>query len=371
MKIQNQAFRGFDHEREMLELLCAGLSDAFDGVAEVDSKSMLPGEPSMPDGLIQLQGIGESVSIAVEVIRDAYPRDIRRAIWLLDEYEPEDKPRGLIKMVAAETLSPGAKSALKKRGFAFFERSGSLYLRTKRCFINIERIPKTAPKTSTLPLFTEAREGVVHALLKHTQEWMTGTELAEQAETSPYTCSIVLQELERREWCETMGAGRSKRRKLVKPAALLDAWAEQWEQREEKKTRWYTFVEDPKQLLTRLTYLMDTGSIDVEWAFTGAAAANTYAPLLTSIEGVEIIIPRGLTETVASVLKLKPASKGSNVTLIEREGSSFMFRDLHPEIPSYFASPYIMYLDLLNGRGRNRELATYIREKLEKTWLSK
>jgi len=49
----------------------------------------------------------------------------------------------------------------------------------------------------------------------------------------------------------------------------------------------------------------------------------------------------------------------------ERGGASLLFQDRHPEYPSYFASPFILYLDLLDGRGRNKELAQHVREKLE------
>ena len=108
--------------------------------------------------------------------------------------------------------------------------------------------------------------------------------------------------------------------------------------------------------------------MDYRWAFTGAAAANILAPLLTSTEGAEIIVPKGYADRMADVLGLKPVSKGANVTLIEREPASLLYRDVSPNHPIFFASPYILYLDLLDGRGRNKELAEHIREQLESLW---
>ena len=46
-------------------------------------------------------------------------------------------------------------------------------------------------------------------------------------------------------------------------------------------------------------------------------------------------------------------------------GASLLFRDVQQEYPAYFASPFMLYLDLLDGRGRNRELAQQVLEKLE------
>ncbi|MNN87684.1 hypothetical protein D3C81_2052730 [compost metagenome] len=108
--------------------------------------------------------------------------------------------------------------------------------------------------------------------------------------------------------------------------------------------------------------------MDFRWAFTGAAAANAVAPLLTSTDGAEIIVPKGYAEKMATVLDLKPATKGANVTLIEREAASLLYRNNHPEYPVYFASLYILYLDLLNGRGRNKELAEHLKNHLESLW---
>jgi hypothetical protein len=361
-----------EYEGEMLNVLISGLSSALEGIADValETSTLITtgsSDPGHADAVLSLRGKGEPVLLVVEVLHNAYPRDIRRAIWILDEVQ-HSKNRELIKMVAAETLSPGAKQTLKDHGFAYFERSGSLYLRTKRWFINIELPSKTPSKSNTVSLFTDAREGVVHALLMHTHQWTTGGELAELARTSAYTCSVVLQELERREWCESTGGGRTKRRRLVKPGKLLDAWAEHWTQREEPKTKGYLFVENPKNLLGEVTDRIHEAGLASECVVTGAAAGNAFAPLLTNVDMVDVVIPPGWEQSFMKALKLKPVTKGANVSLIQREAPTLLFSQPFNNYACNFASPYILYLDLLDGRGRNKELAEYVREKLEQTW---
>lgn len=358
---------GLQFEAEMIELLTAALNDALEGVAEVepvDSPSMPKGAP---DALLTLKSKGESVQVAVEVVRNAYPRDIQRAVWLLDEATKTKQDQDPIRLVAAETLSPGAKQTLKERGIAYFEKSGSLYLRSKGWLINIAHPSKGPSRPETVSLFTDAREGVVHALLMHAHQWLTGAELAELAHTSPYTCSVVLKELERREWCDSIGGGRTLRRRLVEPEKLLDAWAEDWSLRAEVKTRGYLFVENRKNLLREVSELIQEKRISGECILSGAAAANAYAPLLTEADMVDLVVHPGMTKALMETLKLKPTTKGANVQIVEREASSFLFTQTFNEQCS-LASPFILYLDLLDGRGRNKELAQYIREKMESSW---
>ena len=357
-------------EQEMLGLVEQALTASIDGDIRVAAISAI-----IPSGrrgsLLKIDWDGEPVLVAIEVIRTAYPRDIHGVMLRLDEValSPGSAKSGtIIKLVAAEHLSPGAKSTLKDKGYAFFERSGNLFLRTEKMFINIERPSKPPPRPRSIDLFTQAREGVIHGLLRNAFQWISGADLAEQSQTSTYTCSIVLQELERREWCETQGAGRDKRRRLVQPGQLLDDWAAHWQQRCVSRSRGYVFVENPRMLVDRLADLIHESGVDVPWAFTGAAAANLYAPLLTNVDSAEIIVPPGYAVILGAALHMKPASKGSNVTIIERGGTSLQFRENHALHPAYFASPYVQYLDLLDGRGRNKDLAIHLREKLAQKW---
>ena len=363
----------FEFEKLVLEELTRTLEEALGPDATVRRVAGMPfasTTDSEPDALIEIQVPYKTLMVYVKVKRDVYPRDIRDAVWSLNKYmRYQDHAHDAIGMLAAGSLSPGAKDELKAENIAFFDLRGSLHLRHETWLISINKPSKRLKNYShSIDLFTDARGSVVHTLLMHANAWLTGAELAEQAETSSYTCSVVLQELTLREWVESSGGGPSKRRRLIRPEKLLDAWAEQWQERKEKQTKWYTFVENPKHMLGHLADRIDRARVDFPWAFTGAAAANVVAPLLTSTDGAEIIVPKGYAERMAEVLGLKPVSKGANVTLIEREPASLLYRDRHPHFPGFIASRCILYLDLLDGRGRNKELAEHIRDRLESLW---
>lgn len=349
-------------------LLRSALAEATNGLMLdfSDKPSAFENHPDV-DLHLFLQLGKVTAEIAVKCVRHAYPRDLKVAAWRLEECRIENKAQNLIPMVAAESLSPGAKEELRKRGIGYFERNGSLYLRWRQWLINIERPATPSTKKDAVSLFTGAREKVVHALLTRRHEWLTGEELARLAETSAYTCSVVMQELVRREWCESTGGGRTLRRKLTQPSQLLDAWAEHWQKRKEKRSRWYIFARNKDGLLSQLTDHFETRDFTLPWAFTGTAATNAWAQYLTAADTAEVIIPTGTAEMVAKTLDLEQAEKGFNVTLIERapDSASLLFREEHSGNPAHLASPFIQYLDLLNGRGRNKELAQYVRQMLE------
>ncbi len=360
---------GLEFEKQMLDALVEALAEAFGSEASVFNASHELRGGNL-DGMIVIKAQGKTLQVFVEVKRDVYPRDLRNAVFQLRRGMDEARHgHDAIGLLATSLLSPGAKQELREQNIASFELGGSLFLKHNGWLINIEKPSHRIKKhTQGIDLFTEARESVIHALLINSHKWLTGTELAEQAETSPYTCSLVLQELTLREWMESTGGGPSKRRMLTHPGKLLDDWSEHWRERKEKKTKWYTFFENPNHMLAHLAEQIDRQKVDYPWAFTGAAAANVYSPLLTSTEGAEIIVPKGYTDSMADVLGLKPVSKGANVTLIEREPASLLYRNMHQDHTIFFASPYILYLDLLDGRGRNKELAEQVRERLESLW---
>lgn len=367
-----QPLGGFDFERLVLEQLVRTLQEALGPdarVRQLSGLSISSNAGSDPDGLIEIHTPHKSLRIYVEVKKNVYPRDIRETVRSLKNLCYQDDSREAIGMLAAGSLSPGAKDELKDQNIATFDLSGSLYLRHETWLINIDKPSKRLKKYShSVDLFTEARASVVHSLLIHANQWLTGAELAELAETSSYTCSLVLQELTLRELVESAGGGPSKRRMLVRPGKLLDEWAEQWQQRKETQTKWYTFVETPNKMLAHLAERLDRHDVDFPWAFTGAAAANVVVPLLTSTDGAEIIVPKGYAEKMADVLGLEPVSKGANITLIEREPASLLYRNRHPDLQAFIASNCILYLDLLDGRGRNKELAEHLKGHLEFLW---
>uniref|UniRef100_UPI0039EF48E7 type IV toxin-antitoxin system AbiEi family antitoxin n=1 Tax=Bordetella sputigena TaxID=1416810 RepID=UPI0039EF48E7 len=312
----------------------------------------------------------KTTALGIEVVDSAYPRD---ASMLLERFAAranslagtDEAP-----IVVAIFLSSGTQELLRNARINFYEvASGTLYFRHGLRHIDIQRESnQPAEKRKIRSLFSGAREQVVHALLEHwrregDEAWVSGADLATMAGTSPFTVSTTMQEFERQAWVDVTGAGPTLRRKLIRPEQLLDAWARAWKTRlpEERRTRWYAYAGGTGGIVDHM--LERLAEFD-GWLMTGAAAANTVVPHLTAIDRVTIIVPPGVSTQWAADLKLEQAEKGSNVTFIERTGASLMFGDTHSERRgSRFASRFVMYLDLLDGVGRNKELAAEFRSR--------
>lgn len=350
--------------------------DRIAGLRVVDCKEEDPfdveGRPDRLDFLVHAR-LGDEkkpTALAIEVLGSAYPRDAQivaerfaaRAKYLAGADE--------VPVVVATLLSSGTQKLLRDVRINFFElASGTLYYRHGLRHIDIQRESKEPGEQRKIrSVFSGAREQVVHTLLEHWRRegdatGVSGADLATMAETSPFTVSTTMQELERRDWVEVTGSGPSLRRRLSRPELLLDAWAQVWKQRlpDETRTRWYAYAGGAGGIVDHM--LQGLAGRD-GWLMTGAGAANAVIPHLTAVDRVTIIVPQGVSKQWAADLNLERADKGSNVTFIERTGASLMFGDTHPErLGSRFASRFVVYLDLLDGTGRNKELAAEFRSR--------
>jgi len=313
------------------------------------------------DALLRVDG-NPGVWLAIEMKREAFPRDIKNALWQLDEYQRAVKgEKDVIPVVLAHNLSPGARELLRSRNVAYYDASGSLFLRRGEVVVDIDRPAAPAPRSRPGSLFAGVREQVIHALLNARGEWITGKELAAQAKTSGFTVSQTLGELERMGWVRTDGGGRTARRRLEQPGALLDAWAAAWKERTEARSRWFAFSANPRVLPDSIAEKLHAAN-EANWCISGAVAGNALAPLLTSVDVVDLIVAPGKAQSVASTAGAKPAERGANLVIVERSGASDLFQRSMPDHHAPLASPFIVYLDLLkDDRGRNQELASQLR----------
>ncbi len=352
----------------LLDRFLAALSERTGASVLRGQRKRPPGKAlatAAPDASVGLRlPNGDRLTLVVDTLREAYPRDLRTALDRLQTFQQtHPDPASIACVVIADRLSPGARAELRRLGLAYFDNSDTLYFKHRTWIVDIERAAQPAARKPAA-LFTGAREQVVLALLEHAGRdsnsgFISGAELAQLAETSPYTVTLTMQELEREGWVETSGSGPRLRRRLRDPAALLDAWAQAWTQRRETTARHFLFTPPRSSLRDAMLQALEHKS---DWALTGAAAANATVPYLTHIDRVDVIVPPGQAQNWGRELGLEAAERGGNVLFIERKGASMMFLDAQSgQTGAYVANRYIQYLDLLDGFGRNKELAQEFR----------
>jgi len=179
---------------------------------------------------------------------------------------------------------------------------------------------------------------------------------------SPATASEVLSELENVDWLISRGKGPRKERQLAQPAALLDEWSKQVKDIPGPSlVRYYVPGTKFDRLLVRIGE--EFGKSNTEYAITYEAAAQIYAPFLSSVAQVRMRLAKTQESQAAlSNLGARSVTEGANLAIIDTESKGeLLFRTLVDNI--WLASPVQVYLDLQRGEGRSTELAKHLRQE--------
>lgn len=322
---------------------------------------------SYQDAVITLSVDGTPYRLVIAVKRSLFPRDAREMAWKLKYFsaQTDDAPHDTVPVVVAETLSPGARDALRAERVGYFDASGSLFLAAKGLYL---RIDKPALKTQARllnNLFTGQRSQVLHAVWVNRGNWFGVHPIAEMAGVSPATASETLIALERRTWVEARGAGPSKERRLTDPRALLDGWATyQGSVKPKTMRRYYARSMTPADLQRRIN--LACGIENVPYELAGISAGQIHAPYLSSVSQVFCRIPAGQgMQAVLEGIGARPVKEGWNLGVHEaKPGDTLRFRQSIDGL--WVADPLQTYLDLLHAGGRAKELAEHLRaETLE------
>ncbi len=347
-------------EGELLESLVTAISDLPDGQAIVRAREVPIGRNGRADALVDIVVGGRPMQLLVEAKRDAFPRDVRESVWQL-RTNAADLPtdgRPVLPFFVARAISPGARNILQEEGIGFYDLGGTLYIPAPNAFVFIDRPPPRNTRKVFGSVFQGQKARVVMAVFERRHAWLSVKELAETTEVSPATASSTLTEMERREWVEVEGSGPSKLRRLRAAEEVLDAWQKYiLEQKPAKIDRYYVPLPDIRTLSKRLDQVC--GGAD--YAVTGEAAAQAYAPYLSSISQLKCrILPGPFQKQILDHLDARPVSEGWNLGVIVTRARGDV--TVGERIDGVALAPALqVYLDLLEGSGRSKEMAAHLR----------
>lgn len=349
--------------------LIARLVDALRELPEIEAD--LAQEPAGQhsdrgyDAQVDLHVAGKSFVLLLEAKKAIFPRDVRQVIWQLraaSRERPSGPRKNHLPFLVAEFISPGAKELLRSERFGYYDSGGSIYLSAPGAYLYIDKPPPKALAKSVRTLYAGRRAQVLHALLVHHKNWFGVTELAKQATVSPATASQVLTELERFDWLVVRGQGPGKERHLRAPADLLDAWAKQLATiRPSPVRRYYVPGTKADTLATRIGQIFDAH--DVQYAISHEAAAQRHAPFISHVSQIRVRVLIGANADAAiGDLGARVVNEGANFGVIEAKSSGeLLFREQIDGL--WLASPIQIYLDLLRGEGRSKEIAEHFRKE--------
>jgi len=316
------------------------------------------------DAEINLRIAAKSLTLLVEAKKTVYPRDVQQALWRIKASSGRSgKPGiGVVPMLAAESLSPGAKELLRAENVGYFDSGGSLYLPVPGAYVYIDKPPPKAQVSAMRSLFSGRRAQAIHTLLMHREQWFGVKELAEQSQVSAATASEVLSELEKFEWIAPRGRGPNKERQLRDPRALLDAWSRQAiDDQPQALQRYFVPGARADALVDRAAQAFDARG--ASYAVSHEAAAQRYAPFLTSVGQVRCrVLAAPEANDALADLGARAVNEGANFAIIEvKSPGELLLRERVGN--AWLASPIHVYLDLLRGEGRAKEMAEHLRQE--------
>lgn len=351
-------------EQELLDALVEAIMALPDAEANIVRREVAVGMSQRRiDALLHVGIGGHPIQLLVEAKREAFPRDVREILWQFRNYSAHLDPSAdeLIPFIAARSISRGARDLLREEKVGFFDLGGSLFIPGRALYVMIDKPPPKRGRRAQ-SIFEGQRARTIVTLFAHGDEWVGVTELAELAEVSPATASATLSAMEQHDWVDSEGSGPSKVRRLRNPKALLDAWAAYAvEQKPPRAVRYYVPSADADALCRKLDDACRSN--DLLYAVTGEVAAQLYAPYLSAISQVRCrMAPGVLRDRVFEQMDARPVSEGWNLAVLDTKNRSEII--VGDEIGGVaLAPPLQVYLDLLQGSGRAKDMAAHLRQE--------
>jgi hypothetical protein len=320
-----------------------------------------PGSSREIDATLSVDVAGKKYVLLIEVKKSIFPRDVPQLLWQLHHFE-KHQPNA-IPLVAAESISLGAKELLKKENIGYYDTGGSMFIPGRGSYVYIEKPPPKVLERPIRSLFRGKRAQVLLTLLTHHDQWFGVIELSNLAKVSPATASETLSALDRFDWMSSQGQGPSKERRLTQPRALLDEWRKQIlaAPRPPVYRRYFVSSSNTEHLVEHLAELCRDNQ--VQYAITEEAAAQYFSAHLTHVSQVSCRMRSGnAANNVIAALQARIVREGANLNVIEtRDEGDFLFTESKRDI--CLASPVQVYLDLLRKPGRAKEQAEHLREE--------
>lgn len=341
------------------------LVDALHALPQVHTDAIWESAHPDIDAKVDVVAGDRRYKLLIQAKKSVFPRDVRQALWRMKEFansfQGRDRPTSVVLLLAAESISQGARDLLKQESVGYFDTGGSLFIPAPGAYVYIDKPPSKALSKSTRSLFKGKSSQVFRALFHCRDAWFSVKELAQLAKVSSATASETLTALERLDWVTARGQGPSKERHLSTPTALLDEWKKQVQAARHPPTRrYYVPATDMSELPHRLAGACESSG--VRYVITQEAAAQVYAPFLVKISRVACRMAPGTFDAALSKLQARAVAEGANLLVIEtKTEGEFLFKERHGSV--WLANPIQVYLDLLWSGGRSQEAAEHLRRE--------
>ncbi len=273
-------------------------------------------------------------------------------------------------VVAARRMSSGARDLLDESQLSWVDASGraSIVIPGEVYLARLDPVPADAGRPFT---WSGAARAVAETLLTWRVRHRNNVPdsigrvgaIAEAADVSVAHAARVLRQFDEQGYTAKTGAerGSTATRELRDPGRMLSDWAGQYALKDRAPAAdFHVPWRDHAQTLSLIASSLSA----LDWALTGAAAADRIAPFLTSIPTVDVAVPFStlaeVRRTLSSHEDVHEVERGGRVRVFTADEYLFGLADDQRGIR--VASPVRVYGDLLRDRGRSVDAAEHLRE---------
>ena len=315
------------------------------------------GKKGKVDVVLRLKIGGRREALLCEVVSQGFPKQIReRGLQLLET--SEQGKRGY-PVIIAPYISELGKEICKKIGVGFLDLSGNGYLNFDSFYLEIEGKPNKFKSLGKLSgLFNPKGERILRFYLfqGRDESFQSYRQIASEVSVSLGQVSKVNKKLDEFGlWIEEL-----KGMKALDKTKLLDLWRDNYRFERNRILSFYSLKQIPQIEKQLAEYCKVNG---VQYALTLFSGANHLAPFTRY--NVTTSYFSGDIEKIREELGLKEVPSGANLQIIMPYDEGVYYKA--QEVNSFIiANPIQIYFDLYNNKGRGREQAEFLRERIIK-----
>lgn len=310
------------------------------------------GYAGRPDFVVHFAGRREPV--LVEVKRTANAATARQLVATAATH-----PKHPLILVAGETTAE-ARNILDEHGIGVIDGLGNAHVQLPGLLL---RVQGNRPQRRHQPATRlRGKAGVVAQalLLEYERPWQID-DLAQRTGVSLGLAHRIMKRLEDEGVAVAEGTGPQRVRRIPNPAALLDLWTEEMDDKP-RRTLAYLLAQTPRALVEELGANLARARID--HALTGAAAAMRLAPFVTAVPVVEVwVTATAAPEDLYDGAHADPVTDGHNVVFLQaKDDAPLAFREKVENL--WLANRFRIYADLRRDPRRGREQADNFRREV-------
>jgi hypothetical protein len=316
--------------------------------------ALLEESPFRPDLAVRVEWLDcrrQPLCLVAEVKASGEPRHARLAVQQLFHYTQRLVP-GSYGVFIAPYIAPDTAALCEREGCGYLDFAGNYRVVFDQVYLHREGRPNPFPsKREQVSLYKPKAERVLRVLLCHPHRVWRLQELAEVADVSLGYTHRIKEQLLDREWLGEEPDGV----RLLQPARMLRAWAENYDFSRHRKHSYHTLLEIGEVEAA----LAECAARDrLRYAFTGFSGAARVAPHVR-YQRVHAYVDSRAWGKLVEVMALRQVSAGPNVILMEPHDEG-VFYGAQSRDGAWVASPVQLFLDLRKLPGRGEDAAEHL-----------